>query len=416
MLFKHLVVALLSAGTALALPSKPLPKRSVSFNFGQDKVRGVNIGGWLVLEPWITPSIFQKLNGVVDEYTLTQQLGQDGALSVLKPHWDNWVSISDFQKIAKAGFNTVRIPVGYWAFKKYGEDPYVQGAAPYLERAIGWARSTGLKVWIDLHGAAGSQNGFDNSGQRTSNIQFLQGGTAQHTLGVLQQISEKYAKQEYQDVVVAIELINEPLPPKVDLNSLRQFYHDGYDKVRGVSDTPVVLSDAFQAASSWNGFLSPSDNGAWNVIVDHHDYQVFSPDEVSWSHERHRREVCNRVKQFSNTDKWTIVGEWSAAMTDCAAALNGYGIGARYEGYYPGSSFVGSCQNINFMETWNQQFRDDTRAYIEAQLNAYEKFAQGWIFWNFKTEGSPEWDAFRLLDAGIFPQPLTDRKFQTGCQ
>lgn len=84
MLFKNIVVALLSAGTALALPSyvgsyspdypsdvkqiiahfmlhpvrKPLPKRSVGFNFGQDKVRGVNIGGWLLLEPYDYPFRF----------------------------------------------------------------------------------------------------------------------------------------------------------------------------------------------------------------------------------------------------------------------------------------------------------------------------------------------------------------------
>jgi hypothetical protein len=34
---------------------------------------------------------------------------------------------------------------------------------------------------------------------------------------------------------------------------------------------------------------------------------------------------------------------------------------------------------------------------------------------NFKTEASPEWDAFRLIDAGIFPQPLTSRKFGAIC-
>lgn len=35
----------------------------------------------------------------------------------------------------------------------------------------------------------------------------------------------------------------------------------------------------------------------------------------------------------------------------------------------------------------------------------------------FKTEGhvAPEWDAFALLDAGVFPQPLTDRKFGPVC-
>lgn len=31
--------------------SSPLSKRSVQFSWGSEKVRGVNIGGWLVLEP-----------------------------------------------------------------------------------------------------------------------------------------------------------------------------------------------------------------------------------------------------------------------------------------------------------------------------------------------------------------------------
>ncbi len=260
----HALTTLVVATTALAFPTSNIVQRSVNFNFASDTVRGVNIGGWLLLEPWITPSIFQRLNGVVDEYTLTQQLGPDASLAILKPHWDSWVSLADFQRIAGAGFNTVRIPIGYWAFKKFENDPYVQGAAPYLDTAIGWARSAGLKVWIDLHGAPGSQNGFDNSGQKTDTPLWTQGNTVAHTVEVLEQISNKYAQPEYQDVVVAIQLLNEPLSDKVDGQKLRDFYREGYSKVRDVSDTPVVLSDGFQGTAAWKGFLSTSDNNAQN--------------------------------------------------------------------------------------------------------------------------------------------------------
>ena len=31
---------------------------------------------------------------------------------ILRKHWDTWVSLADFQRIANAGFNTVRVPVG----------------------------------------------------------------------------------------------------------------------------------------------------------------------------------------------------------------------------------------------------------------------------------------------------------------
>jgi glucan 1,3-beta-glucosidase len=172
--------------------------------------------------------------------------------------------LKDFQKIAAAGFNTVRIPVGFWAYSIAPGESYTQGAAPYIDSAIAWARQTGLKVWIDLHGAPGSQNGFDNSGQRMTTPTWQQGDTVARTLAVLETITQKYAKPEYQDVVVAIELLNEPLSFDLNFDELKQFYRNGFDQVRAVSDTPVMLHDGFVSPSTWNGFLCPADDNAQN--------------------------------------------------------------------------------------------------------------------------------------------------------
>lgn len=46
----------------------------------------------------------------------------------------------------------MRIPVGYWAFNPNPADPYVQGQLPFLDNAIRWARNSGLRVMLDLHG------------------------------------------------------------------------------------------------------------------------------------------------------------------------------------------------------------------------------------------------------------------------
>jgi glucan 1,3-beta-glucosidase len=180
--------------------------------------------------------------------------------------WDSWCTFNDFQKIADAGFNTVRIPIGYWAYSLASGESYTQGAAPYIDAAIDWARGTGLKIWIDLHGAPGSQNGFDNSGQRLATPGWQSGDSVAQTLSVLQNITTKYAQPEYQDVVVAIELLNEPLSSELNYSELKQFYRDGFDQVRAVSDTPVMLHDGFNPPSSWNGFLSVSDNNAQNGV------------------------------------------------------------------------------------------------------------------------------------------------------
>lgn len=353
--------------------------------------------------------------GIVDEWTLGTSLGYNGAYEVLKPHWDSWAQLSDFQKIADSGFNVVRIPIGFWAYDN-SSTPYSSGAAPYMDLAIGWARQVGLKVIVDLHGAPGSQNGFDNSGHRIPTPLWQTGDTVQQTLDVLQTIQSKYAASDYDDVIAAIELLNEPLSSELNFDELKQFERDGYNQQRTVSDSTVVLiQDGFQDPNTYNGWLTPSDNNSMNVAIDHHEYQVFTDELVAMLPWQHRQYVCNNAYTYSGSDKWTIVGEWTAAMTDCAAALNGYGIGARYDGTYPGSTYVGSCANINFMQTWTQQFKDDTRGYIEAQMEEFEKHTNGWIFWNFKTEASPEWDAFRLIDAGIFPQPLSSREFSAIC-
>lgn len=195
------------------------------------------------------------------------------APTILRNHWNNWVNYNDFQKIASAGMNVVRIPIGYWSYDNTNT-PYIKGAADYMDAAIDWARGTHppLKIIIDLHGAPGSQNGFDNSGMKTANPTWLTDGGAsgqssQQTLAVLNTISQKYAQPKYQDVVIGIELLNEPQGQRLNNGDLRQFFREGFGRVRGVSDTTVILQDAFLNPASYNGFLTPSDNNAQYVAM-----------------------------------------------------------------------------------------------------------------------------------------------------
>lgn len=318
---------------------------------------------------------------IIDEYTLGQALGDKAYDQVYKNHWETWVTWEDMKKIADSGFNCVRIPIGYWAYDN-SDTPYVKGAAPFIDAAIDWARSVGLKVIIDLHGAPGSQNCFDNSGQKCDKPQWTTSDTTQKTLHVLETIQKKYGASSYDDVIAGIELLNEPLTPELDLDTVKQFTRDGYGQQRTVSQSRVVVfQDGFQDASAYNGMLTPSDNNAQYVAVDHHEYQVFTPELVSMQPWQHRQYVCNNAHVYNGGDKWTFVGEWSAAMTDCAPALNGYKIGARYDGTYPGSWYVGSCDKPTDLGQWDQTFKDDTRGYIEAQMETFERYTEGWFFW-----------------------------------
>jgi glucan 1,3-beta-glucosidase len=148
------------------------------------------------------------------------------------------------------------------------------------------------------------------------------------------------------------------------------------------------------------------------------------------SQEQHIAEVCNAWGSYTGSDKWSFVGEWSGAMTDCAEYLNGkpqldsrvliltvvgYGRGTRYDGTFDGSSYVGSCAGINNLSQWSDSMKASTRRYIEKQIAAFEQGSEGWTFWNFKTERAPEWDFLQLLDNGIFPNPVSSVPQESGC-
>jgi glucan 1,3-beta-glucosidase len=334
----------------------------------------------------------------------------------LKPHWDNFVKIEDFEKIKKAGFNIVRIPVGYWAYLDVGGS-YTSGAAPYLDKAVAWARETGLRIIIDLHAAPKSQNGFDHSGHRAPTPEWGQGDSIPQTHTVLKILGEKYATEDMQDVVIAIELLNEPFLNALDQYMVQQFYRDGFYNLRQISDTPIMMHDGFWDPAWLNTFLSPSDNNAQGVIVDHHEYQIFESDLVGMSTTEHRTLACNAIYDYATSDKWNIIGEWSGAMTDCAPHLNGFRAGNRYEGSSAGSWYMGSCEGKSGkVKDWSWEWKDDVRRWIETQLEVFEARSNGWVFWNFKTEGSAgEWDLFQLLDNDVFPQPPTTRKFEKYC-
>ena len=92
--------------------------------------------------------------------------------------------------------------------------------------------------------------------------QWTTGNTVNETLGVVQLIANKYAQTKYQDVVVGIELMNEPLAESLPggTDAVVQYYKDAYGNVRQISDTTCILHDAFQNGSFWSDVLTAPDS------------------------------------------------------------------------------------------------------------------------------------------------------------
>lgn len=396
------------------------------YNSNSFQYKGVTAGGWLVLEPYITPSLFKEVKGEtpIDEYRYCQALGSDEAQKRLEEHWSTFYNELDFELMKSYGLNMVRLPIGYWAFQKLDNDPYVMGAQKYLDKALGWAKNNDLKVWIDLHGVPGTQNGFDNSGYRDIGHPgwFNSTENVNVTYQVLEKIFTKYGTgdlgKEYAETILGIEVVNEPFSPVLNESKIEEFYVKSYELARKtmIVNNTIVFHDAFKPIGYYNWFMNNrksqlnSSVENYNIMIDHHHYEVFAS-SVSSNISEHITNINNYAQSIKGELQHhpAVVGEWSGALTDCTPWLNGVGLGSRYAGEAPYESDfnkTGSCKNINNFKKWSNAHKKDTRKFLEVQLDQYSRYSNGWIFWCFKTEDTIEWDFKRLVEYELMPQPL----------
>lgn len=153
--------------------------------------------------------------------------------------------------------------------------PYITGAWPYFLKALDWAAAHNIYVILDLHGAPGSQNGFDNSGLRTGNPEWgLQQSNINATVDII-----SYIAKEVGNKVSVIQLLNEIAGFRQGFgDAARQYWQSGYRAVRdAVGMGPkVMIGDAFLTVGSWSGYMTePESTG---VIMD-----LVGRSRVSWS-------------------------------------------------------------------------------------------------------------------------------------
>jgi len=408
-------------------------------------IRGVNTGGWLLLEPWITPYLFEEVNygenldKIVDEYTYAQYVDPVFYKERLKLHWNSFVQREDFEKVSSAGVTHVRIPVGYWYWDVIEGEPFpapnMDDSDPYsplfyLRRALIWLEELGMKAEIDLHGGPGSQNGFDNSGKRgdigwVSDAYPSDNTNVARTLAVIDKMAATLkiwvdAGIIQQDTLYGVCLLNEPGGwwDKVWDACTEEFYPSGYDIIRGYfpeESFVVNFQQAFKSQSDWVG-LFPESDGYSGVSVDWHNYQCFGDywnqlADLPEGWVTHLEASCSFADGVANYTLPTFTGEFCLAVTNCQKYLDG-GFHTPYE---PPSVSEQACAYYNSdWVTYSDAYKEFLGQYFLAQIDAFEYGANGvgWFMWTMKTENNcaPEWDFIFLLEHGIIPADLCNRE------
>lgn len=184
----------------------------------------------------MTPGVFAGTDAV-DEYTF---MHTPGAARKLAEHRRTFITEEDFAWIAEHGLGLVRIPVGHWILD--GNGPYQSGST-YLDWAFTMAERYRLQVLICLHGAPGSQNGWDHSGRAGKAAWFDDAVHRTRTKDVLAALATRYAGRP---ALWGIELLNEPRIGFLQ-RTLRQFYREAQHALEPIlpRTAHIIFSDGF---------------------------------------------------------------------------------------------------------------------------------------------------------------------------
>ena len=303
------IMGLNSTWNDTAQANQFVPALNKPWAYGTMPIRGINLGGWLSLEPFITPSLFNTYKpnqNIIDEYSLSTLLGPSKAAQVLEKHYSQFITEDDFASIQAAGFDHVRIPYSYWAVTTYPGDPYVPKISwRYLLRGIEYARRYGLRVNLDLHALPGSQNGWNHSGRQGA-IGWLNGTdgalNAQRSLDLHTQLSTFFAQPRYQNVITIYGLVNEPKMISLSQSAVVDWTTSAAQIVRksGMNQT-IAFGDGFLGIEKWQGQLQ----GISGMVLDAHEYTIFDPNLIVLNHTAKVQYACTgwtgQMKLSENT-------------------------------------------------------------------------------------------------------------------
>lgn len=386
-----------------------------------DYIKGVNLGGWLVLEKWMSPALFEGTEAA-DEYYLPRELSAEAYENRIRQHRCEFISERDFAAMRRMGLNAVRIPIPYFIFGD--RKPFI-GCIDELDKAFLWAEKYGLRILIDLHTVPMSQNGFDNGGicgvcrwsQLPEEVEFV--------LALLEKLSRRYGHRKG---LLGIEPLNEPVTEPMwteqdiqhryvprdpelakgsaanTLEFLYDFYDKAYDCIRPnmADDKYIVFHDAFRI-DAWKEFMTREKYR--NIILDTHQYLMMAEEHgCAQTVEGYMKYIQdNYVRLIEETQKYVpaITGEW-CIFNSLAAGHDTKG----GQNIFNGAEETGEVQAVD-----GKRQKEIYQAVTHAQLEAWKK-GSGYFYWTYKMLldttsdsdwlGWDSWDLGKAIDLGWF--------------
>ncbi len=331
--------------------------------------KGVNLGGWFLLEPGPATPLFDINLELNDEYSFHQYLMKNNLTHILNNHRDKHYTEIDIIQIKEYGFNAVRIPFGHWIiYKPLNSDYYYNNLSIIqLENAVKLCEKHGLDVILDLHGCPGGENEKGPSGRFNNNWKPSDWNIEQ-TLEIIEKICLYFQKY---NSIKGIQICNEP-SEQID----KYYLIDYYDKA-------CTLIRKYIPESKWAIILSIFPDlrqldivDIWiqkylylihdNIVFDIHYYHTFFR-MYDYYDQKLDNLLCEQhVYELHNNIPLSMVGEYSLAR--------------------------------------NQKYSiTEMNDFFIKQIKTYNNTTHGYFFWNWNDYGLNEWNVKLAIQNKIIP-------------
>ena len=252
------------------------------------RLKGANLGAWLVREDWLNPDHIpeevlakEKYDGEMVYDKLTERFGKDKAQELLEIFYENWITEWDLDNIKALGFNCVRVPFWYrnFYYDDKGDkilDENGEWDFSILDWVVEECSKRELYVILDMHGAVGSQSDAPHSGRGFEGYQLYEKSERgekyrELTIELWKAIASRFNGNP---AVAMYDLLNEPMCDVQCSEIERRINNEWmygllYDAVREVDNDHIITMEAIWTALA---LPHPELKGWKNVVYQVHFY------------------------------------------------------------------------------------------------------------------------------------------------
>lgn len=263
-------------------------------------IRATSLGNWMVPEGYMwlfqggpqSPSEIRAL--------LLELLGPEGSDAFWQKYRENYITRDDIALLHRAGFNAIRVPLHYSLFETDNAEGF-----RLLDRLIGWSRTEGLYVVLDLHAAPGGQTGSNIDDSAGYPWLYQSPQEQEHLITIWRRLATHYRDEP---VVLGYDVMNEPIPhyPRLAyLNpSLEPLYKKLVAEIRKTDTHHIIFLGGAQWDTNFSVFGKPFDA---NVAYTFHKYWTKPEESViqQYIDFRDRYDVPIWLGESGeNTDEW----------------------------------------------------------------------------------------------------------------